>query len=205
MLYYEIATLKTVIFGAAKAAAGLEAWLKASEARGKLLGAWFNDIGGLNEVYILRSFDTLDAMMAERDRALLSGNPMGCMEFLINLTFDSYKIFDFLPEVQPGSFGPVYEFRTYKTTLNGIAQTQNIWRDAMPKRLEYSPLTIAMYGLDGAPRMTHIWPYASIEERSKIRAQAVADGIWPPKGGPDWLTPDMTSAIAMPMAFSPLK
>lgn len=205
MLYYEIATLKTVMFGAGKAAAGLEAWLKAQEARGKLLGAWFTDIGDLNDVYILRSFETLDAMMAERDRALLSDNPMGCMEFLRGLTFDSYKPFDFLPEVQPGSFGPLYEFRTYKTSLNGILQTQNKWRDAIPKRLEYSPLIIAMYGLDGAPRVTHIWPYASLEERSKVRAQSVADGNWPPKGGPDWLTPDMTSSIAMPMAFSPLK
>lgn len=205
MPYYEIATLKTVIFGAGKAAAGLEAWLNAPESGGKLLGAWFTDIGGLNEIYILRSFETLDAMMAERDRALLSDNPMGCVEFLLDLTFDSYKPFDFLPEIQPGSFGPVYEFRTYKTTLNGIAQTQNLWRDAIPKRLEYSPLTIAMYGLDGAPRVTHIWPYESLEERSKARAQSVADGNWPPKGGPDLLTPDMTSSIAMPMAFSPLK
>jgi hypothetical protein len=205
MQYYEIATLKTVIFGAGKAAPGLQAWLNAPDAQGTLLGAWGTDIGSLNEVYVLRGFDTVDAMTTERNRALLSDNPMGCMEFLVDLQFDSYRPFDFLPPVTPGTYGPVYEFRTYKTTLNGIAQTQEKWRTAMPKRAEYSPLTLAMYGLDGSPRVTQIWPYASLEARGKARAQSVADGNWPPKGGPDWLQPQMTSAIATPLPFSPLQ
>ena len=62
-----------------------------------------------------------------------------------------------------------------------------------------------MYGIDGAPHLTQIWPYASLEERAKARGGSVADGKWPPKGGPDWLTPEMTSTVAMPMAFSPMK
>ena len=43
------------------------------------------------------------------------------------------------------------------------------------------------------------------DARAQARAQSVADGKWPLKGGPDFLTPDMTSQIAMPLAFSPLK
>ena len=62
-----------------------------------------------------------------------------------------------------------------------------------------------MYAIDGAPRLTQIWAYKSLEERAAIRAKTVADGIWPPKGGPDWLSPKMSSSIAMPLAFSPLK
>ncbi len=205
MQFYEIATLKTVIFGAGKASDGLQAWLNAPAAKGTLLGAFGTDIGSLNEVYILRGFNSLDDMMDERSRAMLSDNPMGCMEHLVDLRFDSYKPFDFLPPVTPGSFGPFYEFRTYKAKLNGISQTQEKWHGAMPDRSQYSPLTIAMYGLDGTPRVTQIWPYQSLEERAKARSQSVADGKWPAKGGPDWLTPDMTSAIAMPLPFSPLK
>lgn len=205
MQYYEIATLKTVIFGATKATLTLEAFLKAPEAKGTLLGAFGTDIGGLNEVYVLRGFKTLDDMMQERDRALLSDNPMGCLNYLVDIRFDSFKPFDFLPPVKPGDFGPFYEFRTYKTKLNGIVPTQEKWREAIPQRSGYSPLTIAMYSLDGSPRLTQIWPYRSLEERAKARSQSVADGKWPPKGGPDWLTPDMTSSIAMPLAFSPLQ
>ena len=62
-----------------------------------------------------------------------------------------------------------------------------------------------MYGLDGGPRLTQIWPCASLKARSKARAQSIADGKWPPKGGPDFLTPDMSSQIAMPLPFSPLQ
>ena len=104
MKFYEIATLKTVIFGAGKAAPGIEAWLKAPEAKGRLLGAFASDIGALNEVYVLRGFDSLDDLAEERDRALRSDDPFGCLEHLVDLSFDSYRPLDFLPPVEPGKF-----------------------------------------------------------------------------------------------------
>src|SRR5262249_26592001 len=109
MKFYEIATLKTVIFGAGKAAPAIEAWVKAPEAKGTLLGAFASDIGALNEVYVFRGFDSLEDLAAERDRALRSDNPFGCLEHLVDLDFDSYRPLDFLPPVTPGTFGPFYE------------------------------------------------------------------------------------------------
>lgn len=203
MTYYELATLDTVIFGAGKAAPGIEAW--AAEGSGTLLGGWGTDIGNLNRVFVLRSFESVGAMMDERERALRAADPFGCAEHLVRLTMESYRGFDFLPPVETGRFGPVYEFRTYRTKLNGVAPTMEKWREAVPPREDYSKLTVAMYGLDGEPRVTQIWPYATLAARSEARAKSVADGKWPPKGGPDWLTPDMTSQIAMPLAFSPLQ
>ena len=62
-----------------------------------------------------------------------------------------------------------------------------------------------MYALDGTvPRFLNIWPYKSVDERSRIRAEAVKDGIWPPKGGPAHLT-TMESTIYVPAPFSPLR
>ncbi|WP_225028080.1 NIPSNAP family protein [Xinfangfangia pollutisoli] len=203
MSYYELSTLDTVIFGAGKASPGIEAWVGAG--KGRLLGAWGTDIGSLNRVFLLRGFDTLAEMMDERERALRSDNPFGCTELLTRLTMESYRAFDFLPPVEPGSFGPVYEFRTYKTKINGIMPTMGKWAEAVPPREAYSKLTVAMYGLDGEPRVTQIWPYASLAARAEARAKSVADGKWPPKGGPDWLSPEMTSQIALPLPFSPLK
>ena len=46
---------------------------------------------------------------------------------------------------------------------------------------------------------------ALLAARSEARAKSVAEGAWPPKGGPDWLDPDMTSAVALPLPFSPLQ
>lgn len=203
MSFYELTTLDTVIFGAGKAAPGIEAW--AASGQGRLLGAWGTDIGTLNRVFVLRGFDGLTEMMEERERALRSDDPFGCSDHVVRLTMESYRAFDFLPPVETGSFGPVYEFRTYKTKLNGIMPTMGKWEQAVPVREEYSKLTLAMYGLDGEPRVTQIWPYASLAARSEARAKSVAEGNWPPKGGPDWLSPDMTSQIAMPLPFSPLK
>ena len=62
-----------------------------------------------------------------------------------------------------------------------------------------------MSSLDGEPRIVNIWPYDSVNQRSQVRADAVAQGIWPPKGGPQWLTNDMASLIALPTKNSPLQ
>ena len=142
MSYYELATLDTVIFGAGKASPGIEAWVGAG--KGRLLGAWGTDIGTLNRVFLLRGFDTLTDMMDERERALMSADPFGCTDHLVRLEMESYRAFDFLPAVETGSFGPVYEFRTYRAKLNGLHELVQKWRDAVPGREAYSKLTVAL-------------------------------------------------------------
>lgn len=205
MKLYELTTLKTVLFGAGKAAPGIQAWLADPDARGKLLGAWGTDIGRLNEVFLLREFENADDLAFERERARRSSDPFGCGEFINSISMESYAPLDFMPPVETGDFGPFYEIRTYVLKPNGLAPTESKWREAIPVRSTYSPLTIAMYSIDGGSRFTQIWPYRTLEERHSARARSVADGVWPPKGGPDWLTADMTSTIALPLAFSPLK
>jgi hypothetical protein len=205
MKYYELITLKTVIFGAGKMADGIQAFLNAPEAKGTLYGAWFSDVGSLNEVYLLRGFNSLEEMYEERDRIRLSSDPFNGGENLLHYSCDSYKALDFMPEIEPGEFGKVYEIRTYQPTLNGLAPTIEKWREAVPKRVEYSPLTIAMYSLDGPTRFTQIWPYDSANARAEARGKSVADGVWPPAGGPAFLRPEMESTMAIPMPFSPLK
>ncbi|MCB1333992.1 MAG: NIPSNAP family protein [Roseivivax sp.] len=202
-MFYDISTLKTVIFGAGKAAAGIEGWL--DQGTGQLLGAWFSDIGALNEVYLLRCYDSAEAMLAERERLARADNPFGCIDLLTGYSVESYRPLDFMGPVETGALGPVYEIRSYRMKLNGLMPTMQKWQAALPGRDAYSRCSIALYGIDGAPRLTQIWPYPSLEARSKARAQSVADGMWPPKGGPDWLTPEMTSTVAMPMAFSPMR
>ena len=68
-----------------------------------------------------------------------------------------------------------------------------------------SVLVLAMVALDGEPRFTNIWAYPNLNARSQLRADAVAQGIWPPKGGPAHLSTRMVSTIALPTAVSPMK
>jgi len=174
-----------------------------------LLGCWTTDIGQLNQMIVLRGFDSLDALQAERQRIQRSASPFGCGDLVAHLEVDTWRGFEWMKPVRPsavsGITGPVYEIRTYGIKPGGVQPTIDLWAEYLPAREELSRCVVAMVALDGAPRFTNIWAYESVDARSRIRSEAVARGIWPPKGGPAWLTTDMRSTIALPVANSPLE
>ena len=208
-MYYELATM-TLPFGTASQAANqVKAFTQDAHAQGELLGCWFTDIGQLNQMLVLRGFETLQAMQAERQRTRQHANPWGCGDIFQRLESQGFQGFSWMKPVRPseesGVRGPVYEFRTYGIKTAGEQPTIDLWQAYVPERDKLSPCVVAMVALDGTPRFTNIWAYESLNARSQIRAQAVAQGIWPPKGGPAHLTTDMVSTIAMPTAISPLQ
>lgn len=208
-MYYELATM-TLPFGTAgQAATNVQTFTSAPEAQGELLGCWFTDIGVLNQMIVFRGFKDLASLQAERERTQNSASPFGCGEIFQSLEQHSYKGFPWMKPVRPsaesGITGPVYEIRTYGIKTGGVQATIDLWEQYVPPREALSPCLVAMVALDGPLRFTNIWPYASVDARSKVRADAVAQGIWPPKGGPAHLTTNMVSTMAMPTAISPLK
>ena len=203
-MLYDLTTLKYRIGSLAEVLTGVEAWETASDAPGSLLGAWNIDIGALNTMMILRSFADRAALEAGRARVRATTNPFNCGEALHEVTQDAYAPFAFMGPVTPGNFGNVYEIRTYRLVHGGLAPTVAAWAAAVPERVKLSPLTMVMSTLDGPVRMTHFWPYASTNDRARIRPAAVQMGIWPPKGGAAWLA-EMQTSIGLPTAFSPLR
>ena len=208
-MYYELATM-TLPFGTAgAAAANVQAFATAAEAKGELLGCWFTDIGVLNQMIVLRGFANEQDLLAERERTQHSASPFGCGEIFLSLEQHSYKGFPWMKPVRPsaesGISGPVYEIRTYGIKPGGVQPTIDLWQQYVPPREALSPCVVAMVALDGPLRFTNIWSYPTLDARSKARADAVAQGIWPPKGGPAHLTTAMVSTIALPTAVSPLK
>ncbi len=206
-MYYELATM-TLPFGtAAQAAANVQTF--AAQGQGELLGCWFTDIGVLNQMIVLRGFDDLATLQAERYRTQHNASPFGCGDIFQSLEQHSYQGFPWMKPVRPsaesGINGPVYEIRTYGIKPGGVQPTIDLWEQAIPAREKISPCVVAMVALDGPLRFTNIWAYPTIDARSKARADAVAQGIWPPKGGPANLTTNMVSTIALPTAVSPLK
>jgi len=206
-MYYELATM-TLPFGtAAQAAAHVQTF--AAQGQGELLGCWFTDIGVLNQMIVLRGFDDLATLQAERQRTQQNASPFGCGDIFQSLEQHSYQGFPWMKPVRPsaesGINGPVYEIRTYGIKPGGVQPTIDLWEQAVPAREKLSPCVVAMVALDGPLRFTNIWAYPSLDARSKARADSVAQGIWPPKGGPAHLTTNMVSTIAMPTAVSPLK
>ncbi|MFZ4288499.1 NIPSNAP family protein [Variovorax sp. HJSM1_2] len=208
-MFYELATM-TLPFGtAAQAANQVQAFSTAAEAGGELLACWFTDIGALNQMLVLRGFDDLAALQAERSRTQKSADPFGCGGLFQSLEMHSYEGFGWMPPARPtaasGISGPVYEIRTYGIKPGGVQATIDLWQQYLPAREKISPCVLAMVALDGPLRFTNIWAYSTLDARSQGRADAVAQGIWPPKGGPANLTTNMLSTIALPTAVSPMK
>jgi hypothetical protein len=203
MTLYDVVTLTVKIGANAQVFESINA--SPAQPGSRLLGCWYSDIGALGQVMVLRGFDSDASLIAERKRMLLEGNPFGCGEFVTDVKIDSYALFPFLPPIEPAAHGGIYEMRVYGTKLASLQHTIDAWEKAVPERTQRSPLIGAMYALDGTvPRFLNIWAYASVDERSRIRADAVKDGIWPPKGGPAHLT-TMESTIYVPAPFSPLR
>lgn len=96
----------------------------------------------------------------------------------------------------------IYEFRTYTLRPRTLPEFIKRWEERLPKRLELSPLAAFWYTEIGPlNQVIHVWPYKDANERSRIRAEAVKAGIWPPKTS-EFIT-DMRSDILEPLPFSP--
>jgi hypothetical protein len=96
----------------------------------------------------------------------------------------------------------IYEFRTYTLHPRALPEFLKRFGDALARRLAYSPLAAFWYTEIGPlNQVIHVWPYENALERSRIRAQAVKDGAWPPKTSE--LVFEMKSELLDPLPFSP--
>lgn len=203
MKIYELTTLEIKVFSNAKVYAALQEHLPA--AGGTLVGAFAADIGDLSRVLLLREFADANAAAAAKQALLMQPDPLGCGEWLVSLKSNSFALFPFLSTPKPAALGKWYELRTYSLRQGKLAETIDAWKDALPARHAMSPCVGAFSAIDGEqPRFLNIWAYQSVDERAKIRADAVAQGVWPPKGGPANLT-KMQSDLCVALPFSPLK
>ncbi len=203
MKIYELTTLEIKVFSNAKVYAALQEHLGA--AGGTLLGAFASDIGDLSRVMLLREFADAEAAAQAKQALLLQTDPLGCGEQLVSLKSQSHALFPFLEAPKPATHGKWYELRTYSLRHGKLGETIDAWKDALPARHALSPCVGVFTALDGEqPRFLNIWAYGSVDERAKIRADAVAQGLWPPKGGPANLT-KMHSDLCVALPFSPLK
>jgi hypothetical protein len=173
--------------------------------RAELLACWHSEIGALNQILLIANAGDAAAGLAARQALLSEGNPFGIGEHIAGMSLDTYISFDFIEPMRPGEHGPFYEVRSYMLKPDGLAPTIERWRKALPARMGISPALAAMSSVTGpVTRFIHIWPYKSLDERARIRAKAVAEGIWPPPGGPAYLATQQTD-IYVPAPFSPMR
>jgi hypothetical protein len=204
-MHYDV-TILTVRPGTTpKALPRVEQWLRETLSAGRLLACWFTELGALNLIMLIREYANEAAIVVDRDAVARSDNPYGIADITTAASSDTYQSFPFMAPMQAGSIGPIFEVRTYTLKPAGLATTMELWKAAVPNRAKLSPLLAAMYSLGGGmPRFMHIWPYSGLDERQRLRGEAVKLGVWPPPGGPDQLLAQQAD-IYLPAPFSPIR
>jgi NIPSNAP len=182
---------------------------EAYESRKKLseMAAFFyTEIGPLNQVIHIWPYKDLNERARIRAESVKNPAwPPKIAEFIDEQVSEIFVPFSFTPEIKPGNYGPIFEWRSYTLTIGAAAKVQENWGAAIPERSKRSPILIGMTtDLGPLNKFVHIWPYKSLDERAKIRAQAAKDGIWPPKGGAGTLVAQ-ENKICLAAPFSPVQ
>ncbi|MGH7417438.1 MAG: NIPSNAP family protein [Candidatus Rokuibacteriota bacterium] len=96
----------------------------------------------------------------------------------------------------------IYEIRTYQIAPGSLAEVEKRFGEGYEHRKKISPLA-AFWHTEIGPlnEIIHVWPYADLAERSRLRAEAVKAGNWPPKIAEFIET--MQSEILVPFPFLP--
>jgi hypothetical protein len=170
------------------------------------LGAfWHTEVGTLNQIILLWPYQSL----AERERvhsesARLKTWPPDIREYSVEEESWILVPAPFSPPLEPRRLGSIYEIRTYTFRPGSIPTVIERWSKMMDERVKLSPLA-GCWHTEAGPlhRWVHIWPYQDAAERQRIRAEAVARGVWPPDTSEFLLK--MENVLAVPAPFSPLR
>jgi hypothetical protein len=171
-----------------------------------LAAFWHTEVGPLNEIIHVWGYTDLAERARIRAEAAKDPNwPPKIREFVVDQDVEVVTPFPFIPDIRPGTMGPIFEIRRYSLTPGSLPGVMKRWEGAIGERTKLSPVVLAGGVEFGqANRFIHIWAYKSMDQRLAIREQARKAGILPPKGGGDELLAQ-TSKLVMPSAFSPLQ
>jgi hypothetical protein len=200
---FEWTTLKFALVDQAEVAERVDAWATTEDDGGEYLGGWATENGRLGRIWVLRRFNTMEAVLKARRHQRLVGHPLAEAKQIQSLSVETFAGFPFTPNVTTGSHGPAYEIRDYRLVPGGLPSTIEGWRTALPRRHAIDPITVVMYALDGVDRIIHIWPFNSPDDRLAKRKQAYEDS-WPPPGAPEMIA-EADSTMAWPLPQSPLQ
>ena len=188
----------------------LERFGKALPVRQKLspLAAfWYTDVGPLNQIIHVWCYEdtaTRDKIRAQSQK--IEGWPPDIHEFVTDQETKIMIPAPFSPPLEPRTLGNCYEIRTYVYKPRSIPHVIDSWSAAIGERTKLSPLVGAFYSEVGIlNQYVHIWAYKDAGERSRIRAEAVSKGIWPPKSRVPDILVKQQNALCIPAPFSPLK
>jgi hypothetical protein len=172
----------------------------------ELTAFWHTEIGPLNEIVHVWGYRDLAERARIRGEAAKDPSwPPKIGEFVRAMRSEIVVPFSFVPEVRPGKVGPIFELRYYTLKPGMLPEVAKGWEAKLSERAKLSPVVLAGGVEFGrANGFVHIWAYPSLDQRARIRGEAVQSGVWPPPGGRDRLL-TQENKILLPAAFSPLQ
>jgi hypothetical protein len=181
--------------------------LPAREKLSKLTAFWHTEVGPLNEITHVWSYDSFEQRVAIRAEAVKSGVwPPKIGEFIVSMNSEAFLPAPFSPALEPRAVGPLFEIRSYTLAPGALPGMIERWSGKINERVKLSPLVGAWYSEFGnLNKWVHIWAYKDAGERQRIRTEAVSKGIWPPGGGAAGLVLKQENKLVMPASFSPIK
>jgi hypothetical protein len=181
--------------------------LPAREKLSKLAAFWHTEVGPLNEITHIWPYESFEQRTAIRAEAIKTGVwPPKTSEFIVSMQSEIFLPAPFSPPLEPREVGPLFEIRSYTLAPGGIPGMIERWSPKIEARTKLSPLVGAWYSEFGAlNKWVHVWAYKDAAERQRIRAEAIARGIWPPGGGAPGQMLKQENKLVMPASFSPLR
>jgi hypothetical protein len=173
----------------------------------KLTALWHTEVGALNEITHIWTYDNFEQRVAIRAEAVKTKVwPPAIGEFIVSMQSEIFIPAPFSPSLEPKTVGPLFEIRSYTLAPGALPGMMERWAAKIDERVKLSPLVGAWYSeLGGLNKWVHIWAYKDAAERQRIRADAVARGIWPPGGAASGLVVKQENKLVMPAACSPLR
>jgi hypothetical protein len=177
---------------------------------GKLEGYWQTEIGPLNQVLHLWSYQSLNERA--QLRAELNKNPRWSAEYVPlirpNLLRQDIRLLNAVRgPAAPTRTPNVYEFRNYRAKPGGVPQWLKLFTGVLEIREKYSKI-VGLWATE-APQVNevcHIWAYPDLNTRAVVRAEVAKDPGWQEfvKQGTELLE-EMHSTVMLPAPHSPLK
>ena len=170
----------------------------------RMAGFWHTEIGPLNQIVHIWPYDDLNHRAEVREKATSGQWPPDIAEFVVNMQSEIYVPAAFMTPMGERDIGPLYEMRTYTYAIGAIPRVLEAWGAAIEERVKLSPLAGCWRSeLGGLNRFVHLWAYKSLEERGRVRAEALEKGVWPPRAGVSPIK--MENKLLFPASFSPMK
>jgi hypothetical protein len=186
--------------------ARFEEALPSRQKHSELAAFWHTEAGPLNQVLHVWPYEDLKQRTEVRARAGQEpGWPPKVGEFLVSMNSEIFVPPPFSPKLGGGQkLGNIYEMRIYQYQPGTIPTVIERWGEALQGgRLDLSPIAACMSSEIGALNVwIHIWPYADLNERARIRAESRKLSTWPPKTR-EFLASQQTKLL-IPASFSPM-